>query len=157
MPFFYSNSSYDYEKETSYDEGFDIDAYNETCLFMELLALPEEQRKAIAESEEAAILEAKGLVGRKTFIRLNKQHDLDRRTSAAAYQMAKDANDPLWGKLMLYMGKKNEFKKKILKKYAPKAQRVAKKSQKDFLKHPAAKLLKQSDLSATREKNEKDS
>ena len=155
MPIFFSNSSYDNENTSYFDEGFDIDAYNETCLFMELMALPEEQRKAIAESEEAAILEAKGKISRKTIVRLNKQDDLDRRTSAAAYQMAKDANDPLWGKLMLHMSKKNEFKKKILKKYAPKATRVAKKSQKDFLKQPAAKLLKTADLSATREKPEK--
>lgn len=152
MPFFY-NSDYDYNRESSYDEGFDIDAYNETCLLMELMMLPEEQRKAIAESEEAAILEAKGKISRKTIVRLNKQHDLERRESAAAYQLAKEANDPLWGKLMLYMGKKNEFKKKILKKYANKATRVAKQAQKDFIKQPAAKLLKQTDLTSTREKD----
>ena len=156
MGIFFTNSSNLDEQETSfYDEGFDTDAYNETCLFMELMALPEEQRKAIAESEEAAILEAKGKISRKTIVRLNKKDDLDRRTSAAAYQMAKDNNDPLWGKLVLYMGKKNEFKKKILAKYAPRAARVAKQSQKDFLKQPAAKLLKTADLAATREKTEK--
>ena len=53
------------------------------------------------------------------------------------------------------MNKKKEFKQKILKKYGAKAQRVAKQSQRDYLKHPAAKLLKTSDLSSTREKVEK--
>lgn len=144
-----------YEDDIMLDEEFDMDAYNEACLFMELAGLPEEQRKAIVESEEAAVLEAKGLIGRKTLIRLNKQNDLDRRTSAAAYQMAKDAKDPLWTKLVFHMGKKNEYKKKIIKKYNGKASRVAKKSQKDFLKQPAAKLLKQKDLSETREKMSK--
>lgn len=134
------------------DEEFDMDAYNETCLFMELASLPYEDRKAIVESEEAAVLEAKGLIGRKTLIRLNKNDDVNRRTSAAAYQMAKDANDPLWKKLMFHMNKKNEYKQKILKKYNSKATRVAKKSQKEFMKNPASKLLKVADLKETREK-----
>lgn len=137
------------------DEEFDMDAYEETCLFMELASLPYEDRKAIVESEEAAVLEAKGMIGRRTLIRLNKDDDVSRRTSAAAYQMAKDANDPLWTKLMFHMEKKNEYKQKILKKYNAKAERVAKKSQKDYLKRPAAKLLKVADLKETREKIEK--
>jgi len=140
------------ENDILIDEEFDMDAYNETCLYMELASLPYEDRKAIVESEEAAVLEAKGMIGRKTLIRLNKNDDVSRRTSAAAYQMAKDANDPLWKKLMFHMAKKNEFKEKILKKYNAKATRVAKQSQKDYLKNPASKLLKVADLKETREK-----
>lgn len=153
MPFFV-DEKYASRKEDDVllDEEFDMDAYLETCLFMDLMSKPAEERKAIAESEEAAVLEAKGLVGRKTFIRLSKNDDIERRTSAAAYQMAKDNNDPLWTKLVFYMNKKNEYKDKILKKYRGKAERVAKQSQKDYLKHPAAKLLKTSDLAKTREK-----
>ena len=97
MPFFVNNHEDD---DIMLDEDFDMDAYNEACLYMELASLPEEDRKAIAESEEAAILEAKGKISRKTIIRLNKKDDMERRTSAAAYQMAKDANDPLWDKLV---------------------------------------------------------
>ncbi len=149
MPFFANTHDND---DIMLDEEFDMDAYNETCLFMELASLPEEDRKAIAESEEAAILEAKGKISRKTIIRLNKKDDMERRTSAAAYQLAKDANDPLWGKLVKALNMKKMYKEKILKKYGVKAQRVAKQSQKDYLKHPAAKLLKVSDLTKTREK-----
>ena len=153
MAFFVENHYED--TDDMLNEEFDMDAFAETCLFMELASLPYEERKAIVESEEAAVLEAKGLIGRKTLIRLNKNDDVSRRTSAAAYQMAKDANDPLWKKLMFHMGKKNEYKEKILKKYNAKATRVAKKSQKDFMKNPASKLLKASDLKETREKMEK--
>lgn len=151
--FFYEGKNYD---DVMIDENeFDYDAFNETCVYMELASLPYEERKAIAESEEAAVMEAKGMIGRKTLIRLNKNDDVSRRTSAAAYQMAKDANDPLWRKLMLHMQKKNEFKAKILKKYDAKAKRIAKQSQKDYLKHPSAKLLKAADLKSSREKMEK--
>lgn len=150
MGFFVENK--DFENDDMIDESFDMDAFNETCVFIELASLPYEIRKAIVESEEAAIMEAKGMIGRKTLIRLNKNDDVNRRTSAAAYQMAKDSNDPLWRKLMFHMNKKNEFKDKILKKYNSKAIRVAKKSQKDYLKAPSAKLLKVKDLKDTREK-----
>ena len=151
MPFF-ANTTHD---DIMLDEEFDMDAFNETCVFMELASLPEEDRIAVAESEEAAILEAKGKISRKTIIRLNKKDDMERRTSAAAYQMAKDANDPLWTKLVKALNMKKMYKEKILKKYGVKAQRVAKQSQRDYLKHPAAKLLKVSDLTKTREDNKK--
>lgn len=150
MGFFIENE--DFETEDIMDESFDMDAFNETCVFIELASLPYEIRKAIVESEEAAVMEAKGMIGRKTLIRLNKNDDVTRRTSAAAYQMAKDANDPLWRKLVFHMGKKNEYKEKIKKKYAAKAKRAAKQSQKEYLKAPSAKLLKTADLKSTREK-----
>lgn len=153
MAFFAPNT--ERENELFLDEEFDMDAFHETCLFMELAALPEEDRKAIAESEEAAILEAKGKISRKTIIRLNKADDMERRTTAAAYQMAKDNNDPLWGKLVKALDMKKKYKGAIIKKYGSKAKRVAKQSQKDYLKQPASKLLKVSDLTKTREKNEK--
>ena len=151
MPFF-ANTTHD---DIMLDEEFDMDAFNETCVFMELASLPEEDRIAVAESEEAAILEAKGKISRKTIIRLNKKDDMERRTSAAAYQMAKDAHDPDWIKLVKALNMKKKYKSKILKKYGVKAQRVAKQSQRDYLKHPAAKLLKVSDLTKTREDNKK--
>lgn len=151
MPFF-ANTTHD---DIMLDEEFDMDAFNETCVFMELASLPEKDRIAVAESEEAAILEAKGKISRKTIIRLNKKDDMERRTSAAAYQMAKDANDPDWIKLVKALDMKKKYKSKILKKYGVKAQRVAKQSQRDYLKHPAAKLLKVSDLTKTRENNKK--
>ena len=153
MGFFVENK--EIETEDMIDESFDMDAFYETCVFMELASLPYEERNAIVESEEAAVMEAKGMIGRKTLIRLNKNDDVNRRTSAAAYQMAKDKNDPDWQKLMFHMEKKNFFKDRILKKYNSKAIRVAKQSQKEYLKAPSAKLLKVKDLKDSREKMEK--
>lgn len=149
MPFFVENT---HEDDALLDEDFDMDSFNETCVYMELASLPEEQRKAIAESEEAVVLEAKGKLNRKTIVRLNRADDMERRTTAAAYQMAKDANDPWWNKLVKALKLKKEAKSHIIKKYGTKAQRAAKQSQKDYLKHPAAKLLKVADLQKTREK-----
>ena len=149
MPFFVDNKDLDNEL---LDEDFDMDSFNETCVYMELAQLPEEQRKAVVESEEAAILESKGKISRKTIVRLNRADDMERRTTAAAYQMAKDKNDPLWTKLVRALDMKKKYKSAIVKKYGTKAQRVAKQSQKDYLKHPASKLIKVADLAKTREK-----
>ena len=149
MPFFVDNKDFDDEL---LDEEFDMDSFNEACVYMELAQLPEEQRKAVVESEEAAILESKGKISRKTIVRLNRADDMERRTTAAAYQMAKDKNDPLWTKLVRALDMKKKYKSAIVKKYGTKAQRVAKQSQKDYLKHPASKLIKVADLTKTREK-----
>ena len=149
MPFFVDNKDLDNEL---LDEDFDMDSFNEACVYMELAQLPEEQRKAVVESEEAAILESKGKISRKTIVRLNRADDMERRTTAAAYQMAKDKNDPLWTKLVRALDMKKKYKSAIVKKYGTKAQRVAKQSQKDYLKHPASKLIKVADLTKTREK-----
>ena len=148
MPFFVDK---DYDDELL-DEEFDMDSFNEACVYMELAQLPEEQRKAVVESEEAAILESKGKISRKTIVRLNRADDMERRTTAAAYQMAKDKNDPLWTKLVRALDMKKKYKSAIVKKYGTKAQRVAKQSQKNYLKHPASKLIKVADLAKTREK-----
>lgn len=149
MPFFVDNKDFDDEL---LDEEFDMDSFNEACVYMEWAKLPDEERKAIVESEEAAILEAKGKISRKTIVRLNRADDMERRTTAAAYQMAKDKNDPLWTKLVKALDMKKKYKSAIVKKYGTKAQRVAKQSQKDYLKHPASKLIKVADLAKTREK-----
>ena len=149
MPFFVDNKDFDDEL---LDEEFDMDSFNETCVYMELAQLPDDVRKAVVESEEAAILESKGKISRKTIVRLNRADDMERRTTAAAYQMAKDKNDPLWTKLVRALDMKKKYKSAIVKKYGTKAQRVAKQSQKDYLKHPASKLIKVADLTKTREK-----
>ena len=72
MPFFVDK---DYDDELL-DEEFDMDSFNEACVYMELAQLPEEQRKAVVESEEAAILESKGKISRKTIVRLNRADDM---------------------------------------------------------------------------------
>ena len=149
MPFFVDNKDFDDEL---LDEEFDMDSFNEACVYMELAQLPDDVRKAVVESEEAAILEAKGKISRKTIVRLNRVDDMQRRTTAAAYQIAKDKNDQDWVKRVKALEMKKKYKARILKKFGAKGQRVAKQSQKDYLKHPASKLIKVADLAKTREK-----
>lgn len=80
-----------------------------------------------------ALCEAK-ILGKKTFVRLSKSDDLDRRITMVAMNMAKDNNDPLFDKLALNRVKEKELLGKIKGKYGMKAEREAKVAQKEYIK-----------------------
>ena len=81
------------------------------------------------------ILVEKQVLNKPTLYRLSKEDDLRRRIKLTAYQLAKDAGDPLWTKLLKYQGLKKQFSNKILNKYAKKAERIAKIAQKNYIKN----------------------
>lgn len=80
-----------------------------------------------------ALVEAK-VLNKKTLVRLSKKDDLDRRRTMAAMELAKQANDPLFQKLVTIYAKKDELKSKIIAKYGNKAERVAIAGQKEYIK-----------------------
>ena len=86
----------------------------------------------IAEFCEA-LVEAK-VLSKKTLVRLSKKDDLDRRRTMAAMELAKQANDPLFNKLVQIYAKKDELKSAILAKYGNKAEKVALAGQKEYIK-----------------------
>ena len=80
-----------------------------------------------------ALVEAK-VLGKRTLVRLSKKDDLDRRTTIAAFQMAKEKNDPLWNKLVQIQAKKKELTAQIKKKYSAKSHKAAVVGQKEYIK-----------------------
>lgn len=80
-----------------------------------------------------ALVEAK-VLGKRTLVRLSKKDDLDRRQTIAAFQMAREKNDPLWNKLVQYQAKRKEIIAQIKNKYASKSQRAAIQGQKEYIK-----------------------
>lgn len=80
-----------------------------------------------------ALVEAK-VLSKKTLVRLSKKDDLDRRRTMAAMELAKQANDPLFNKLVQIYAKKDELKSAILAKYGNKAEKVALAGQKEYIK-----------------------
>lgn len=75
-----------------------------------------------------------GIMRKKTLVRLSKKDDLERRTTMAAFQLAKDHNDALWTMLAKNRVKERELIGKILQKYGNKAQRTATIGQRTYLK-----------------------
>lgn len=80
-----------------------------------------------------ALVEAK-VLGKRTIVRLSKTDDLDRRSSIAALQMAREKNDPLWTQLVKVQAKRKELLSKIKTKYSGKAQKAAIAGQKEYIK-----------------------
>ena len=93
--------------------------------------------KTFCESEEAKILQEKAVLKKPTMMRLSKADDEKRRIKLAAYQLAKEANDPEFAKLKKYTGLRKQSINKIMNKYGSKATKVAKVAQKNYMKTAA--------------------
>ena len=100
----------------------------------DVLRGPSEKIQEFCESEEAKILMEKQVLNKPTIIRMSKASDLKRRIKLISYRLAKDANDPMWTKLVKHQKAKKEFAQKILDKYGKKAERAAKIAQKAYIK-----------------------
>ena len=125
----------------------DIGALTEAYIYDEISGQSDEVKKAFLESEECAVLEAKGIIGRKTLVKLSKNDDMTRRVTMAAMQLAKEKKDPLWDKLVKNRIKERQLLAAIRKKYANGAKRAAKIGQRDYLKNRmGSKFLKTSDI-----------
>lgn len=90
--------------------------------------------KEFCESPEAQVLQEKQVLRKPTMMRLSKADDAARRTKLAAYALAKEAKDPLYTKLKMYIKGKKAMTAKIMKKYGTKGQRVANIAQKNYIK-----------------------
>ena len=110
------------------------DEIMEMLLVDEILHGTDEQIHQFCESAEAEVLMEKAVLKKPTLIRLSKADDGKRRTKLMAYQLAKESNDPNWTKLKKIVALKKQTVRKIMAKYGPKATRLAKLSQKNYIK-----------------------
>lgn len=89
----------------------------------------EEAVKNFSESAEVqAMMESNGL-RRKTYVFLNRNDDLQRRSNLACLVLAKNNKDPLWTKLAQNRIKEKKIRNAIYAKYGNKSKVIAKKSQ----------------------------
>ena len=91
--------------------------------------------KTFTESAEVQALVESRRLPKKTFVRLNKMDDLQRRSHLACLVIAKNKKDPLWTKLALNRVKERKLREAIYKKYGSKAAIVARKSQQVHIKN----------------------
>ena len=88
----------------------------------------------VESAEVQAMVEARRLA-KKTFVRLNKNDDLERRKHLAALLLAKENKDPLWGKWSILRIKERKLRKQIYLKYDGKSGKVARQSQQTHLRN----------------------
>lgn len=132
------------------DEDFDYDALDEACAVAFLSRQPDEIIQEFAKSAECEALITEGKISKKTIMRLNKNNDLTRRQTLAAYQEAKRRNDPLWLKFIKAKAAANKLKREILRKYGKKAEMIAKKSQRNFVSNKGTEATVKTGIQMTR-------
>ena len=107
-------------------------------LYDDLSEMCHEQRQMFLNSDEfKAIDESKSLtssIGRNTIVKLNKADDMERRIGQAALNIARDKNDILWVKLQKNRVQEKKLLDQINQKYGRKAEKIAKKAQKEYIK-----------------------
>lgn len=111
------------------------DQLMESFIIDELSYLPPEKLREFCEPGGVAdqlITEGK-LRSKNTIVKMSKKDDYSRRVAMTCMQLAKDNKDPNWNKLVLAQQKKNKYKEAIIKRWSSKAERIAKKSQNEFL------------------------
>ena len=86
----------------SVEEIGNSDALFEAFLIDDIMRGSSDDIKNFCESEEAQILVEKQVLNKPTIHRMSKADDYKRRVKLASYQLAKDANDPLWTRLVKY-------------------------------------------------------
>lgn len=100
----------------------------------EVSRMNDADRKAFLESENAEFLVTEGIIGKRTIMKLSKQDELFRRKKVAALQIAREKGDKLYDKVLKFRGLEKQAFALIMKKYGMQAERVAKISQKEYLK-----------------------
>ena len=118
-------------------ESFEDDAVNavvESIIVDEICKMDDEAiREWCATDECAALCEAQ-VLRKPTAMRLSKADDFKRREKIAAYTLARQANDPLFRKMIKARVMWKTLSDKILAKYNAKATRTAKKAQAKYIK-----------------------
>lgn len=108
-----------------------------TAAALEAVSYFEGGEEAVRNFTESAAVQAfveARKIPKKTFVRLNKNDDLERRRNLACLVLAKNHKDPLWTKLSINRIKERKLRNAIYAKYKNKAGIVAKKSQMQHIK-----------------------
>ena len=124
-------------KESMYDEdlaGIDLQPYIQLMAYEDAAFKSSDEIKSFTESEEAKVLMEKQVLNKSSYMRLSKADDYKRRLKLAAYQLAKEANDPDYKKMKMFRAKFKHHRAKILKKYGNRAKKIVKVAQREYIK-----------------------
>lgn len=113
----------------------ELDSLVEAYIYDDLYKLSDTDKQAFIESDEAKSMLEAGVITKKTLVRLSKKDDLSRRATMAAFQLAKENDDPLWDLLVKNRIKERDLIEKIERKYSAKSIKAAKEGQKSYLKN----------------------
>ena len=117
-----------------FSNDINMDALIEMYFIDDISRMSSKQIKEFCESEQAKALQEKAVLTKPTMMRLSKQDDETRRIKLACYQLAREAKDPNFDKMIKYRALWKKYRGVIFQKYANKATRIAKVGQREYLK-----------------------
>jgi hypothetical protein len=122
------------------DASLDVELKNpnallEAFIIDEVSRMSDADRNEFMESAEFEYLVSEGVIAKHTLVRLSKEDELTRRMKVAALQIAREKNDPLYAKVLKYRSLEKDALAQIVKKHGNQAQRVAKKTQREYIKN----------------------
>ena len=106
----------------------------ESFLYDDISRGDEAQIREFCASDEAKVLTERSVLKKGTLMRLSKSDDEKRRIKLVAYNLAKEAKDPLWTKLQKNRRQEKMLIGQIMKKYGHKAKKIAVIAQKEYIK-----------------------
>lgn len=133
-------------------KGIDLKPFIEAMAYDDISRGTDEQIHEFCNSELAQVLQEKQVLNKPTMMRLDKASDQKRRQKLIVYQLAEQANDPAFKKMVFHRKKMKEYKAILMKKYGKKAEKIAAVSQREYIKAarkapstPVAKADKEED------------
>ena len=114
-------------------EDLALEQVVESFIVDEVCKMDDEDIKSWCESDECLGLQEANVLKKSTAMRLSKADDFKRREKIAAYALARQANDPLYAKMLKQRSLWKQTSNKILAKYGSKANRLAKKGQAAYM------------------------
>jgi hypothetical protein len=117
--------------------GVNMEELVENFYYDDIHRMSSDQIHEFCEGEQAKALLERSVLKKPTLMRLSKEDDEKRRIKLACYQLAKDAKDPNWDKMLKYRALWKKYRALVFKKYGNKAARLAKVSQKEYIKKAA--------------------
>lgn len=125
--------------------GVNMQELVETFYYDDLHRMSSDQIHEFCEGEHAKALLERSVLRKPTLMRLSREDDEKRRIKLACYQLAKDAKDPNWDKMLKYRALWKKYRGLIFKKYATRATRIARIAQKQYIKNARTEQNRPSD------------
>ena len=128
----------------------DIDELVEAFAYDDISRMTSQQIHEFLESDAGIALQERSVLKKPTVIRLSKADDEKRRIKLVCYQLARDSKDPNFEKMMKYRKLMKKYRALVFKKHIHKAARIAKISQREYIKRARTQPMTNNDKLANR-------
>lgn len=111
-----------------------MNSYVNLLAYDNIINTDSKQIQEMCDGPQGEALLEKAVLNKGTMMRLSKTDDEKRRVKLMVYQLAKEANDADWKKMVVYRSKWKACRSKLMTKYGRKATTLARAAQREYIK-----------------------